>query len=449
MTPHRSTLLDQLRKDDEGFGLILVIGFGLVLTALVVVATTLSTRAIQSGQRHVVFEQSADAAEAGVDQFVARLQKNTTYAPVTIAQPAAFDGTSGWSSPTAERDWAKQTLTTMAATASNLQTVPQGQYIAIRPSWTNTIYSMGWAPSYAKSTRTRLLKSEYLFSTYHPANAILTNGNITCCPSYSVGNAPGVSSTISIHTNGTLGGVPAPANGETVTASATGTCSAPCVSGTPLQSVPTIDPEQVYKADAALYASAWYDLCPDGKAHKPDLTNFVPCGNSATWPSTNGWSASGTPPSMTWDASSTPSAGVYYAYKANVTVDKTDMTNSVTVITESSSNNACPKVDGNLTVKQSNWSNGSTHTPYIPGLMAVAGGSFYQSPQTTMQAGAVLAQGSVNQSTSAHDFLQGLLIAQNSCGETNSLQGSILYYDGGDDLPIAPLVRTTLELELN
>jgi hypothetical protein len=81
--------------------------------------------------------------------------------------------------------------------------------------------------------------------------------------------------------------------------------------------------------------------------------------------------------------------------------------------------------------------------------MAVAGGSFYQTPQTTMQAGAVLAQGSVNQSTSAHDFLQGLLIAQDSCGETNSLQGSILYYDGGDDLPIAPLVRTTLELELN
>jgi len=44
----------------------------------------------------------------------------------------------------------------------------------------------------------------------------------------------------------------------------------------------------------------------------------------------------------------------------------------------------------------------------------------------------------------------GLLIAENFCpGETNTLQGSILFFSGAVDLPISPLVRSTLELELN
>lgn len=436
------------RRDDEGFGMVLVIGLGLVITSIVVLATTQGVRSIKGAQQHVIFGQSVDAAEAGVDQYIARLQYNNAYAPLNLAQPAEFNSVTGWSSQTAERDWARSALLGLAATPSNLTTVPQGQFVTIRPSWVKAVYSLGFSPSFDRRTRTRLLKSEYLFSTYHPSSAILTNGDISCCPSYNIGNAPGISGSVDIHTNGTLADVPAPANGETVTASAT-SCSAPCVSGAPLQTVPVIDPEQVYKMDATNYASGWYDLCPDGFAHKADTTNFLPCANPLKWPSTNGWSKSGTSPNATWSPSSTPAAGVYYIYKGNVDITRTDITNSVTVITESSNNNACPRTDGNITVKQSTWSNGSTNTAYIPGLMAVAGGNFYQTTQTTMKQGAVLAQGSVNQHTSAHDYLQGLMIAQDKCGETNDLQGSLLSFDGGDDLPIAPLVRTTLELELS
>jgi hypothetical protein len=82
--------------------------------------------------------------------------------------------------------------------------------------------------------------------------------------------------------------------------------------------------------------------------------------------------------------------------------------------------------------------------------MAVSGGNFQQNNQAaiTGTGGAYVAQGSVNQHTSAHDALIGLVLAEDFCGETNDLQGSILYYDGGDDIPVGELVRTTLELEI-
>jgi hypothetical protein len=312
---------------------------------------------------------------------------------------------------------------------------------------------MGFSPSVNNATRTRVMKAEYIFSTYHPSNAILTNGNITCCASYEVGLAPGVSSTtgIGIHSNGDLGGVPGSANGGTVTATASGSCSSPCTSGSPRETVPAINPRTIYNSQSAIYSSNWYDLCPDGKVHAPNTAAAAtPCTGailSSTLPF-RGWDKSGS----TWDLddSGTAYPGVYYVYQGDIHTGNShtaDITGATTLITESSNNRGCPKTDGNITVdNKSTWSGG----PYIPGVMAVAGGNFYQNNQGVVSGngGAFIAQGSVNQHTSSHDALVGLMLAENFCGETNDLQGSILYYDGGDDLPIGELIRTTLELEL-
>lgn len=448
------------QRDDQGFSLILVMGIGFALLAFAIVAATTSVRALKDSSSHVSYAQNLDTAEAGIDQVSARLQATNgaytlcpTTTNVTSCDIPASARVSGFANQTAERTWAETTLKQLAADDQTLlKTTTAGQYLTIRPPSINTIYSMSWVPSYAKPTRQRLVKSEYIFSTYHPANAILTNGNITCCPSYDIGldaSAP-AGTSIGIHTNGNLGGVPGHDSGLTVEASATGTCSG-CTANTPTQTVPTIDPRLVYNSESSKYSGSWFDLCPDGKVRSPNTaSNGVPCTGTvlATQPY-RGWSLSGT----TWDVDDdgTGYPGVYYVYRGNVHVGNSHtalISGATTILTEATANRACPRADGNITLdNKSTWSGG----PYIAGMMLLAGGNFTQNNQavTTGTGGAYLAQGSVNQNTSSHDGLIGLMIAEDFCGETNDLQGSILYYDGGADLPLGSLIRSTLEMELN
>jgi hypothetical protein len=207
----------------------------------------------------------------------------------------------------------------------------------------------------------------------------------------------------------------------------------------------------VYNSESSKYSGAWYDLCPDGKVRSPNTAaNGVPCTGTVLSASGayRGWSLSGT----TWDVddNGTGFPGVYYVYRGNVHFGNSQtatITGATTIITEATANRACPRTDGNVTLdNKSSWSGG----PKMPGMMVMAGGNFQQNNQATTSGtgGAYLAQGSVNQHTSAHDGLIGLMIAEDFCGETNDLQGSILYYDGGDDLPLGSLIRSTLELEL-
>jgi hypothetical protein len=433
--------------------MILVVATGLVLSIFAAGLTSLTINTLRSSSSHVTFSKTVDAAEAGVDQTLARLSKNNSYSAGPDISDPSFSTASGWSSPAAEKAWAKSTILSLA-TSSTVQRTANGDFYAIKPSNLNTIYSMGFIPNLARATRTRLLKAEYIFSTFHPADAVLTNGNIDCCPSYEVGLAPGVTSStnIGIHSNGNLEGVPPSANGGTVVASASGTCSSPCTSGAPAETVPAIDPRAIYNSQSPLYSSNWYDLCPDGKVRAPNTSSgATPCTGSvvsATLPF-RGWTRS----SNTWsdDDNGTAYPGVYYVYQGNIDIGSPQtatLTGAETIITEATANRACPRSDGNITLDtKTDWSGG----PYIPGVMAVAGGNFEQDNNAGVSGpgGAYLAQGSITQNTSAHDVLVGVAIAEDFCGETNSLQGSILYYDGGDDIPIGQLIRTTLELELN
>jgi hypothetical protein len=360
----------------------------------------------------------------------------------------------GFATPADEKQWATDTLTKLAAdNQSLLTTTPGGQFLAIRPPSLNTIYSMSWVPNYANATRKRLIKSEYIFSTYHPANAILTGGDIDCCSSYNVGLAPGVptSQTFSIHTNGNLNGVPSPVSGQSfpVAASATGTCSAPCVKNSPTETIPDINPRDVYNSESPKYAGSWYDLCPDGKVRAPNTAaGAVPCTGDVIPSSTlpfRGWSKSG----ATWTNSGGDYPGVYYVYKGNIDLDKVDFTGAMTLITESTYNHTPAKCtntrDGWQDFKKVDWMSGG----FIAGLMVVSGDHVYMNTQTSMGTGAVVAQSYVEQQTSSSPGLYGLVIAENYCpGETNRFQGSVLYYDGGDDIPLGAKIRSTLELEL-
>jgi hypothetical protein len=446
---------------DGGYGMVLVLGIGLVLTALAVLAAGQGVAAVKGSSTHASFGSNLDVAEAGIDQISARVQATSgsyvycpTSATVSCTLPAQVR-TRGFATKADERQWASTTLRQLAAgNPSLLVNTRGGQYLAIKPAGLNTIYSMSWVPSYAKATRQRLLKSEYVFSTFRASAALLANGDVSCCASYDfdLTSDQASSSAIPIHTNGALTGSVSAKTGV-LQATASGSCSSPCVGGKPNVSVPAIDPRVFYTGQAWRYADNWYDLCPDGTARKPSLgVNAVPCTGQVLTASTSngqrfrGWSRNGN----TWSNSGGDYPGVYYVYRGNVDQKSAQgssvstWTGAMTVITEATANRSCPKVDGFQSYKAVDWLNGG----YIPGVMVVTGWYFNQDSSSHLATGAVLAQGYVEQHTSSAAGLAGLMIAENLCGETNKLQGSVLAYNGGADLPLSQLARTTLELEL-
>ena len=111
----RRDMLRRLRGDDEGLGLILVIGLSTVMAILVTVMTTVAIRSLNSSNDHVHFEQALAAAEAGIDRELSNIQaaKNqvpsVAYTGTTGCVPAAApSGT--FSSEASEKAWARSAL---------------------------------------------------------------------------------------------------------------------------------------------------------------------------------------------------------------------------------------------------------------------------------------------------------------------------------------------------
>src|SRR3954453_22766603 len=77
-----ATLLGRVRdtaKGEDGIGLILVLGYSLVITLLITVSVASVMSTTKSGTAHVQYGQAGDSAEAGVDQVLAKLSKDKTY----------------------------------------------------------------------------------------------------------------------------------------------------------------------------------------------------------------------------------------------------------------------------------------------------------------------------------------------------------------------------------
>src|SRR5438067_1335166 len=274
-----------IRDDDSGFGLILTIGTAILVILLVLTAGRMGDNALSSSRHHQRFENAIDVAEAGVDQALGRLQKNSAYTACTsCALPAG-----GFASASAEQSWAKSTIQGLVTSQSSLlQSVNGGQYLAIRPSGGQTIYSMGWVPSQAAPRSTRLIKVQFLFGPYRPGDALLTQGDLCFSGSVLVDDADN-SVAANAHTNSSLttcsngnGGASSITVTGDLTASGTYNVGNNANVGTgsggnqPLETVPPIDPRYVYQNQSTAYASNWYDLCPDGTVHSPDTTNFQP-----------------------------------------------------------------------------------------------------------------------------------------------------------------------------
>src|SRR3954469_3943247 len=89
-------------SEDAGVGLILVIGIMTIVTALMIVGTTMADRSLQSSRTHVSFEGSLAAAENGLDVALAHSQ--STYDALGM-DSYRYPATANPSCPVATPDW--------------------------------------------------------------------------------------------------------------------------------------------------------------------------------------------------------------------------------------------------------------------------------------------------------------------------------------------------------
>jgi hypothetical protein len=446
---------------DEGFGMITVMGFSLVLFGLLSVAFTVGTNALQSSRSHYSFDQALDNAETGIDQMLGRLQKNTSYTLCGCTTP-----TGGFATEAAERSWARSTVAALAASQpSLLQSTGNGQFLSIHPSNRYTVYSMGWVPSYAKAVKTRLLKAEYLFAPYKPTEAILTNGDLDISGSVLV-DATDTTVPAGVHTNAnvTTNNASLTVSGP-VTSSGTydvnGNVSVGSGSGggMPLETVPSISARYVYTSQSAAYSQNWYDLCPDGSVHSPDSAATTPCTGTALstgGASYRGWDftpgSGNTAPLWSMTTAASPYQGVYYVYQGDAEIGHGGGNSSTawnaTVIAEakaggSTDSATCNKLGGNISWKLYDVS------AYISGLVMEAEGDLTDSANNNAGDGLFAAGDQVYLSTSSAT-LTGSVVAANQCPNTSNpstVQGVTLHYDQNAEAPIQSVVRTTLWLE--
>lgn len=457
----RRRLLSDLVRQDEGVGLILVIGISAMMAILLAVITATAIRSLHSSSDHVTFEQALAAAEAGIDTELSNIQTarnqvpSVNYESTSPCNVAAPDP-SVFASEDAEKAWARSALEGLPDDCT--QTNAQGEFVSFKVPGRQVVYSMGWSPSRDSAVANdRLLKAEYIFAPYRPGQALLTGGDIDFSGSTAINAVAGLPADV--HTNQSITGVN---NSLTVSGAVTAsgsinacpsTIAGGCEESHPPERVPVANPRAVY-TDYAMTTGQWYDLCDDGTVRTPSSSG--PC--LGTQVSTSPyrswyWTAGNATTPGTWTLQNTGTSypGVYYVYGANAQIGangNSNITQTVSVLAEAKTPTGyvnaatCDKYGGDITWKLFDIQN------YLRGVLFIAQGSLYGQANSTAQAGVMLAGDKIDLQTSSAS-VTGSLIANNTCeaAGSNSVQGMTITYDQSVEAPVYSVVNTTLWLE--
>ncbi len=453
--------MSRLVRQDEGIGLILVIGISAMMAILLTVITTTAIRSLRSSGEHVNFEQSLAAAESGIDSELSKIQSarnqvpSVNYESPVSCRPAA-PSSSVFVDETSEKTWARAALNALPTSCT--QSNGQGEYVAFKVPNRQMVYSLGWSPSRtATNAEQRLLKVEYIFAPYRPGKALLTGGSVNFNGSVAINAVSGLPADV--HTNDSATGINNSLNvSGSVTASGTvnacpSTIAGGCKTTQPKERVPVANPRAVYN-DFALTTGQWYDLCGDGTVRSPSASG--PCAGTqiSTSPYRSWYWTAGnatTPGIWTLQNTGTSYPGVYYVYGANAQVGalgNSPTVQTISVIAEATTpagyTNAatCDKYGGDINWKLFDIQN------YLRGVLFIAQGSLFGSANSTAQAGLMLAGDKVDLQTSSAT-VKGSIIANNSCAAagTNNVQGMTITYDEAVEAPVYSVVNTTLWLE--
>ncbi|MDP9399347.1 MAG: hypothetical protein M3P96_16660 [Actinomycetota bacterium] len=413
-----------------------------------------------------------------MDGVLARLQLeyDTTRADHPVPSPAdpvcpgpALSAPASFATPEAERAWARSVLD--ALPDSCVVSVGGGEVKAVKPANRQSVYALAAVPGFAAAdARTRLLKSEYLFSTYSPDHAVLTGGNL-CIRGSVLVDAVREDVAASVHANADVAtscsgnGVGAGSSEIEGRLTASGTASVNTnlsvsggvAGGQPKVRLPSLDPRPVYLAEHAKFPGRWFDLCPDGSVRAP--TPAGPCAGATVLGQApfQGWSFSagsgGSAPVWSMTTRSSPYPGVYYVFEADAVVGghgashDDDPPWNATVLAESAPAGgplaACGKRGGNITWKLEHVRN------VLPGIVFLAEGDLIGSANSRAENGLLAAGDQVVLSTSSAS-VRGAVIAGDSCREGtrgNEVQGVRIEYDGSVEAALSSVVRSVLWLE--
>jgi hypothetical protein len=322
-------LFRSVRRRDEGLAMIAVamLGTALVLISAAVFARGLSQFSNTSGD--AAWEQALGTAEAGLDWGLDALDLDETYTTGETV-PEEVIGTAQ------EKKWAVGAADERAADAA---TTPAGEFVVVKPTNGQFLYSVGFTPTQDSPTRrVRAVRVNYDYLPYAAewiANyAFLAGDDLTFrgAPVFLVGYS------IGIHTNGYLD-----VGGSTFTDGCISASGGAVMSGgftqPPGCAVPGAQPEvfvpEVNPRDH--WEHSQFDLCPDGKvragpAHAVygNTATSVPCQgqtlhNNATSPGRyQGWRYLGCCSALDgalWRYDDTQAQdGVYYVYLGSAQV---------------------------------------------------------------------------------------------------------------------------------
>ncbi|PPK96009.1 hypothetical protein CLV92_105109 [Kineococcus xinjiangensis] len=417
---------------EDGYALLATLGILGVLAMLLPVFFLVAVQDLTEARRHLAGDAGDRAARAGVQAVAAQIALNpaapiasSTLPSVAISHPA-FSETAGWQDEQAQYAWARATL--LAQTPAQTYVTPTGSYRVVQATNSRAVYSLGW-PTGATPESGTVVMAEYALPLFQAQAALLTGADLDVSGSFVTTDTTGArragahsNANQNGSSNSTAGGVDGPVT-------AVGTTQLPgAVGGQAEMPVPVIDPRALHQRYATPYSANWYDLCPDGRAHRP-LPGAAPCapGTPIVSPTPGNWSYnSGT---RQWRQGQPPAGtrGVFYVFRAGVEVNHNPNggTFQQTIITESSDNlGPCPRAtDGNLVIKQ------AAVAAFLPGLTLVSGRNLTMDAHAQAANGAVAAQESVVLSTSSSNgILNGYAVAQNRCGGVNSVQGSGIVY---------------------
>lgn len=487
---------------DEGLGMIMVIGISGVVFTLAFVAVAYALNGLAQSRARTGFELSLAVSEAGIDRTLGELQEaftsyNQDY-PVPNA-PTVFEPTP-WCNATPveypvsapggvfaseadERTWARDVLEDLVPVTGCVQSGAQGEYVVLKPvsplvgglyPKSGKVYSLSAVPSFSDpESKTRLLKSEYVFMPYRPTHAILAGGPLTVSSSTTVQSAYGIPpEAASIHSNATVSGDGNPTSTGPVTSTDASSFSSnnfpgDTVTSAPVQRIPRVDAEAFYYQAAAndpTAISTWYDLCPDGQV-LPYAGALGPCGSTepslgtaTTSAKVLGWNYDAT--ARQWTGTPDIQPGTYFAKHSNIIngTGNPEFSRLTLIAMAENLDDCATKQYGNI-----EWDRYDIKVPAFKNLWmyadtdVVTGSNFNAGSGITappVVSGMFIAGDQMSLQTSSSGAVGAVAIADNC--ETpptrgrvtvNEVKNPTIYFDPNSDAPFTSVITTSLWLD--
>lgn len=440
-------------RDDEGIGIIVVIGITAVLLIIMTISVVVATNSLSSARKHTYYESAMAAAESGLWSKLGEVQTAATTPPSYAYSSSCTPNTSVDTAD--ERAWAQAQIARMLDSVPGcaVANAGEGEYFAFVTTDADgnpVVYAQGWSPARGSEAeaRSRIIKMSYELGGYKPTQAVLGNAGITATAAGVTVARGGDNSPASVHANGNANGSASLAIQGTFSASGTNNLTASCpsgISGGCVQQVarepyPAVTANAIYRSLAAQFQSRWYTLCNDstgGYVYRPPSGSTPPANpcparsSSGTQLAADGWSYAAATATWTFNGSASPGS-VYFVYGADAVLDFTGA-KTVSVIV-----GATPAgVGGNLT-----WTAGEVNGP-ISGLVVFADGNLSTGASVIGRTGVVGARGTVTIGSGAQ--LTGSVLG----GDTITLgSSSRVTFDNTRSLPVRSVVRTVQWQEL-